>query len=92
MVFIAAFKVYPIPGLVAVLALVISALFMLRVVQRTCYGPENARYAGLSDVSFFLGIPRMILASVLVFFGLFPSLLLDIIQTASIPFMSGLPR
>ena len=34
----------------------------------------------------------MILAAVLVFLGLYPSLLFDVIQTASIPFMSGLPR
>jgi NADH-quinone oxidoreductase subunit M len=33
----------------------------------------------------------MILIVVLVFFGLFPSLLFDLIDTATIPFMSGLP-
>jgi NADH-quinone oxidoreductase subunit M len=77
---------------VAVLALVVTALFMLRVVQQTFYGPQNERYAELPDVSFSLGIPRMILAAVLVVFGLFPSLLVDVIQTASIPFMSGLTK
>jgi len=92
LVFIAAFKVYPIRGVVAVLAMVVSALFMLRVVQRTFYGPKNEKYARLPDVSFSLGIPRMILAAVLVFFGLFPSLLFDVIQTASVPFINGLPR
>jgi len=34
----------------------------------------------------------MILVAVLVLFGLYPSLLLDMIQSASIPFMNGLPR
>jgi NADH-quinone oxidoreductase subunit M len=92
MVFIAAFKVYPVRGVVAVLALVVTALFMLRVVQRTFYGPENEKYAELQDVSFQLGIPRMILVSVLVIFGFFPSILFDMIQTASIPFINGLPR
>jgi NADH-quinone oxidoreductase subunit M len=92
MVFIAAFKVYPVRGVVAVLALVVTALFMLRVVQRTFYGPENEKYADLQDVPFQLGIPRMILVSVLVIFGFFPSILFDMIQTASIPFINGLPR
>jgi NADH-quinone oxidoreductase subunit M len=92
LVFIAAFKVYPVRGIVAVLALVVTALFMLRVVQRTFYGPRNERYGQLPDVSFYQGIPRMILAMVLVLFGFYPSLLVDMIQTASIPFMSGLPR
>lgn len=92
MVFIAAFQVYPVRGAVAILALVVTALFMLRVVQRTFYGPRNERYAGLSDVGFNQGIPRMILAAVLVILGLYPALLFDVIQTASIPFMNGLPR
>jgi NADH-quinone oxidoreductase subunit M len=92
MVFIAAFKVYPVRGVVAVLALVVTALFMLRVVQQTFYGPGNERYAKLPDVSFCLGIPRMILASILLLFGLYPALLVDMIQTASIPLLSGLPK
>jgi NADH-quinone oxidoreductase subunit M len=90
-VFISAFKVYPLRGAAAIAALVISALFMLRVVQKTFYGPKNTQYAKLPDVSFGLGVPRMILVAVLVFFGLFPSLLFDLIETASIPFINGLP-
>ncbi len=89
-VFIAAFKTYPLRGMLAVCALVVSALFMLRVVQRTFYGPENEKYAHLTDVPFRLGIPRMILLIVLVVFGLYPALLFDMIETASIPFFTGL--
>jgi NADH-quinone oxidoreductase subunit M len=91
-VFIAAFKVYPVKGIIAILALVVSALFMLRVIQRTFYGPRNEKYESLPDVPLMLGIPRMILVAVLVLFGLFPFLLFDMIESASIPFMSGLPR
>jgi NADH-quinone oxidoreductase subunit M len=91
MVFIAAFKTYPLWGSLAVCALVVSALFMLRVVQRTFYGPKNEKYEHLTDVSLGQGIPRMILMAVLVIFGLFPSLMFDMIETASIPFMNGLP-
>ncbi len=91
MVFIAAFKTYPLGGTLAVCALVVSALFMLRVVQRTFYGPPKEKYAHLPDISFGLGIPRMVLLAVLVLFGLFPSLMFDMIGTASIPFMNGLP-
>jgi NADH-quinone oxidoreductase subunit M len=65
---------------------------MLRVVQRTFYGPRNERYANLPDVSFSLGLPRMILVTAMVLFGLFPRLMLDLVQTAVIPFMNGLPR
>ena len=91
LVFISAFKVYPLRGALAICALALSALFMLRVVQKTFYGPGNERFAHLVDVSFVLGIPRMILTAVIVLFGLFPSLMYDMIQTASIPFINGLP-
>jgi len=90
MVFIAAFKTYPVRGALAVCALVVSALFMLRMVQHTFYGPKNEKYAHLSDVPFGLGIPRMILLIVLVAFGLYPTLMFDMIETASVPFINGL--
>jgi len=89
LVFVAAFKVYPILGAAAILALAVSALFMLRVVQRTFYGPAREAHAHLGDVPMALGIPRMLLVTVLVGFGLFPFLLLNVIQTASVPFMKA---
>jgi NADH-quinone oxidoreductase subunit M len=64
---------------------------MLRVVQKTFYGPKNEQFEQLTDVPFRLAVPRMILIAVLVFFGLFPSILFDVIETASIPFINGLP-
>jgi len=91
MVFISAFRTYPIRGALAVCALVVSALFMLRVVQRTFYGPKKEQYEHLSDVPFALGMPRMILVAMLVIFGIYPSLMFDMIETASLPFMSRLP-
>jgi len=92
LVLISAFRVYPVRGIVAIIALVFSALFMLRVVQQTFYGPHNEKYAALPDVTLGLGMPRIILAAILVLFGLYPSLMLDMIEAASIPFIDGLPR
>jgi len=91
-VFIASIKVYPIRGIFAIAALVLSALFMLRVVQQTFYGQKNERLEHLRDVSFGLGLPRMILVAVILFFGFFPNLMFGVIQTFTIPFMEGLPR
>jgi NADH-quinone oxidoreductase subunit M len=34
----------------------------------------------------------MILVSVIVLFGLYPSLMLDVVQTAALPLINGLPR
>jgi NADH-quinone oxidoreductase subunit M len=90
-VFIACFKVYPLLGVLSVCGLVVTALFMLRVVQQTCYGSPKEHHARIQDVSFSLGIPRLILSVVIVFFGLFPSFMFDMIETASSSFFKGLP-
>jgi NADH-quinone oxidoreductase subunit M len=89
MVFIASFQVYPVRGALAVGALVISALFMLRVVQRTCFGPRNEKYAGLPDLSLAMGVPRALLVLVILLFGFFPGLMFNVIQTASVPLLGG---
>lgn len=89
LVFIAAVKTYPVRGVIAVLGLVVSALFMLRVVQTSFYGEKNEKWAHIPDVSLFLATPRIILVGVLVFFGLFPRLILDVIQSAVVPFVSS---
>ena len=90
LVFISSLKVYPVRGVLAISGLVVSALFMLRVVQKTFYGGENERFAGLPDVSLWLGLPRMILVGVLLLFGLFPSLITDTVQTAAGALVRGL--
>ena len=91
-VFISTLKVYPVLGILSISALVISALFMLRVVQKTFYGIKNERFAHLPDVSFGLGLPRMMLVLILILFGFFPSIMLDVIRTSTLPFMAGLVR
>jgi NADH-quinone oxidoreductase subunit M len=92
LVFLASFRVYPVRGALAVAALVLSALFMLRVVQKAFYGPPNKKFTHLRDISFGSGIPRLILAAVILLFGFWPSLMLDVIATATLPFVNGLPR
>jgi NADH-quinone oxidoreductase subunit M len=90
-VFISCFKVYPILAVLSICGLAITALFMLRVVQQTCYGSPKEHHAHIQDLSFAMGIPRMILSVVIVFFGLFPSFMFDMIETASSSFFKGLP-
>jgi NADH-quinone oxidoreductase subunit M len=90
-VLLSSLRTYPALGATAVAALVISALFMLRVIQKTFYGPRNERFSAVGDIPLGLGIPRIILAAVILLFGMFPSLMLDLIQTSSLPLIRGLP-
>ncbi len=91
LVFLAAFDVYPVYGALAVTALAINALFILRVVEKTCFGPINPKWEYLPDVSFGLGLPRLVLAGVIVIFGIMPFLMYETIQSASMLLISGLP-
>ena len=88
-VFMSCVRVYPLAGVLAIAALAVSALFMLRVVQKTCYGPAVERFAGLPDMTAALAVPRVILVTVIVLFGLFPGLLFDVIDTATRTFLAG---
>ena len=90
LVFVSAVQTYPVRGILAVLGLVLSALFMLRVVQKTFYGEKNERWAHIPDVPMSLAAPRIILVGVILLFGLFPRLILDVIQSAVIPFVGSL--
>jgi NADH-quinone oxidoreductase subunit M len=89
-VFLSSLQVYPVNGVLAIAALVVSALFMLRVVQKAFYGARNERFSHLPDVTLALGLPRMILVAVLLLFGFFPFLMLNLIQSSAFPFMEGL--
>jgi len=87
LVFVSAVKVFPVGGVLALMGLIVSALFMLRVVQRTFYGDKNPRWEHIPDVNGFLAVPRIILVSIIFFFGLFPKFILDVVQSAVIPFV-----
>ncbi len=90
LVLVAAVKVFPLRGLLAIAALVVGALFALRVVQTTFYNEPNPKFVHFEDVSPFLGLPRMILIGFLVFFGIFPQYMLGLIKTSIVPFIQGL--
>jgi len=80
LVFIAAVQTWPVHGVLAIFGLVVSALFVLRVVQRTFFGPAREEWDGLDDIGAWMSIPRVILAATLILFGLMPGLMLDTIE------------
>ena len=90
LVFIAAVKIYPVQGLLAIAALVVGALFALRVVQNTFFNEPNPKFVHFEDVSPFLALPRMILIGTLVLFGFFPQLMVSMIKSSIIPFLQGM--
>ena len=90
LVFVASVKVFPVHGLLAIAALVVGALFALRVVQKTFFNEPNPKFVHFEDVSPFLGLPRMILIATLIFFGFFPQSMIGLIKSAVVPFLQGM--
>lgn len=72
LVTIAAVGVYPWIGIASIAALLVTAYYVLTAVQKTFYGPVSPASAHLKDIGAFEFIPRAILVSCLVFFGIFP--------------------
>lgn len=82
LVFIATVQTYPVLGVLAIAGLVITAAFMLRVLGRAMFGPRNPRWDHLVDATPWDLLPRVMLVFVLVLFGVFPNLILDMIRSA----------
>lgn len=82
LVFIAAIQTYPVLGILAVVGLIFTAAYMLRVLGKAMFGPRNPDWDHLVDVNAWAVLPRAILVGVLVLFGFFPNLILDMIRSA----------
>ncbi len=67
-------------SILAILGIVITATYVLRVVQFVFFGPRKKEWDHLTDAKGIEMVPIVILISVLVLFGLFPSLMTDLIN------------
>ncbi len=83
LVFVAAVEVYPVLGIAAIAGLVFTAAYMLRVLGKAMFGPRNPKWEHLVDVNAWAIIPRAILVVVLLLFGFYPNLILDMIRSAA---------
>ncbi|MEJ2024521.1 MAG: NADH-quinone oxidoreductase subunit M, partial [Deltaproteobacteria bacterium] len=91
-VFLTSLRVYPVHGVFAIAALIISALFILRVVQKAFYGPVPKQLNSIPDMTFFGGVPRIILIASLLFFGFFPSFMMNLTESSILPSLGGIVK
>ena len=91
MVFRGAFASLPVISSIAVLGVVFGAAMMLwKVIQSVLLGPFNEKWAGLSDVSAFEVITLVALLFLMVLIGVYPSVVLNTINTFSVNVLSAL--
>ena len=83
LVTIAAIATYPVIGIASIVALLITAYYVLTAVQKTFYGPVSEKSSHLHDIGFFQFIPRATLVGCLVFFGLFPQIFIHWVSAST---------
>ncbi len=94
LVFVGTFAVSPLAAAIAALVMVLGAVYLLWMFQRVAFGPmsEFLRSLGhhLSDLSAIEVLTLAPLAALTLVFGLFPGLLLDLIQGPVDTIIAGL--
>lgn len=83
LVFLGAWERYPVLVGFAVFGVLVTAIYLLRAIQKVCYGVPNPRWARLADArGFGEKFPFILLLGALMLFGFWPNGLLRIIQPA----------
>jgi NADH-quinone oxidoreductase subunit M len=74
-------------AIIAVLGVVITAIYVLRVVQHTFFGPRRPEWDFLEDAKGPAMVPIVVLCGTLIIFGIFPHLMTDLINNGVEPLM-----
>ncbi|MUT65061.1 NuoM family protein [Paenibacillus sp. NEAU-GSW1] len=64
----------------AVLGVILTAVYVLRAVLKTTFGPMDEKYAAAKDARLVEAFPMIVLLAFIVLLGCFPSLLTDTLQ------------
>jgi NADH-quinone oxidoreductase subunit M len=82
LVFLGTWRVYPLLAALAVIGIVTTAIYVLRVIQKIFLGPLDARYSELPEARTTEWVAIVLLAGVLLLFGLWPRPMVSLIETA----------
>jgi NADH-quinone oxidoreductase subunit M len=91
LIFVGAWKTYPIQTVLAVFGIVITATYMLRAVASIFFGPMPDRWEEVRDATLFREkLPYLLLIAILLILGFVPSLLVDDITSGVVPLVERL--
>ena len=89
LVTIAAVRTYPVIGIISIVALLITAFYVLTAIQKAFYGPLNKKHDHFEDIGAFQFFPWAVLVGCLVFFGIFPQIFIEWISLSTKMLLSG---
>ncbi len=91
LVFLGAFRAYPVHTALAVLGIVLAAGYILWMMERAFFGVRRDRFQQLTDASFVEAIPLVILVVTIIGVGVYPSILTDVFEVGLKPIVALLP-
>jgi NADH-quinone oxidoreductase subunit M len=77
-IIVGSIQAFPVLATISIFAVVITAIYVLRVVQQIFFGPRNAKWNNLKDLRGIEMIPVVLLCLVLILFGFFPNLIMGL--------------
>ncbi|MCT9089200.1 NADH-quinone oxidoreductase subunit M [Streptomyces sp. ASQP_92] len=92
LVLVGTFSRYPVAGVVATLGIVLAALYVLVLYQRTMTGPVKAEVQGMPDLKVRELLVVAPLIGLLIFLGVYPKPLTDIVNPAVRQTMSDVQK
>ena len=98
LVFLGTFPVWSWATALAAFGIVLTAGYILWMIQRTFYGPAIGRFANITDASPLEMVPLFVLSAVILLVGVYPAVISDVfaqgvgpIVEALRPFVEGAP-
>ena len=80
--FTASYQVWAVVTVISVFTMILTASYLLWMLKRVFYGPFNTKWSWLPDANWREAIPLISLAVFIVFVGIFPSVLIQLITPA----------
>ncbi len=80
LIYTSTYAIYPAQTIVAASAMILTAAYLLWMLKRAFYGPLNPRWSGIPDASWLEMAPLLMLGVVVVFVGIYPAFLLDLLK------------
>ena len=90
LVFLGAFRAYAWPTVLAVLGIVLSAGYILWMIERSFFGRRPDRFSQISDASLVEALPLGLLMISIVAVGIYPSFLTDVFESGLKPMVDVL--
>ncbi len=90
MVFTSSFRIWTIPTGIAVFTMILTAAYLLWMIKRVFFGPFNTKWNWLPDASLREQLPLITLAAVIVFVGVYPAPLINLITVSLQPILQSL--